>query len=115
MSARTENKWPVQRDSDGSFTSYAWPGGYPIVHYTHDGAALCAKCCNANRELCDGDNTDWRVRHSDVMWENPDEDVCTHCYEVLECAYPPDEPESAGDRACDRYHADKDDRLTEDK
>ena len=46
--------------------AYAWPGGYPIVFYTSDGAILCNHCARKNaREILDSimhDNNDgWKV------------------------------------------------------
>ena len=86
---QTDSRWPVARDEDGKFSKYAWPGCYPIAHYTADDGYLCPDCANENIELCndpDGDKQ-WRIVASDVLWENPDELMCDHCNRVLECAY----------------------------
>jgi hypothetical protein len=75
----------IARDEDGKFASYAWPGGYPIVHITDDGGCLCPKCANAEghtNDFSDG----FRVVGSDINWEDTAL-FCDHCNERIESAY----------------------------
>lgn len=75
----------IARDENGKFTSYAWPGGYPVFHITDDGGALCPDCANAEGHV-GGDNDGFRIIGSDVNWE--DEDLlCDHCGTQIESAY----------------------------
>lgn len=34
----------LPRDKDGKLTAYAWPGGYEVVYYHHDGETVCSEC-----------------------------------------------------------------------
>ncbi len=48
---------------------YAWPGGYPILYVTSDGALLCSDCARKNfRNIADdirsNGSTGWRVEAS---------------------------------------------------
>lgn len=36
----------LPRGDDGKLTAFAWPGGYEVVYYHHDGETLCHKCAN---------------------------------------------------------------------
>ena len=36
----------LPRDSDGSLTAYAWPGGYPVLYLSRDGCTLCPSCAD---------------------------------------------------------------------
>ena len=67
---------------------YAWPGGYPLFAATHDGAALCHKCCATERRTIGfTTGTDgWAVVGLDINWEDP-ELYCDHCSARIESAY----------------------------
>lgn len=70
-----------EKNEQGKFPAFAWPGGYSIVYYTADCALLCAKCANGENgseaEL-EHEEKQWRLEHSDVRWEGPTEQ-CEHC------------------------------------
>ena len=71
---------------------YAWPGGYPIVFLTSDGATLCAKCCRKEFRQIAWDwtrktDTGWFVVAPSINWENDSEECCDHCGMELEAAY----------------------------
>ena len=76
--------------SSGEFPAYAWPGGYPVVYLTDDGATLCAPC--ANRE--NGSEADprgvpgsgWLLVAGNVHWQGEPE-ACDHCGDRVESAY----------------------------
>ena len=80
----------IAKDEDGSYSAYAWPGGYPIYHVTADGGVLCADCANENRELDSPDDPQWHVIASDVNWESPHL-YCDNCNGRVESAYADDE------------------------
>jgi hypothetical protein len=67
---------------------YAWPGGYPKFAITSDGAAICRKCCWAERKsIRESDGHDgFEVAAVDVNWENPDL-YCDCCNDKIESAY----------------------------
>lgn len=73
---------------------YAWPGGYPLFAVTSDGAALCKRCCAAEREAI-GTTTGsdgWCVVAVAANWEDPAL-FCDHCSDRIESAYAePPEP-----------------------
>lgn len=71
------------------FQSYAWPGGYPVYHVTHDGASLCAKCANENGHR-DGPEDGWLVIGSEINWEDT-RLYCEHCNARIESAYAEEE------------------------
>jgi len=78
----------IFRDSDGKAISFAWPGGYPVVHVLHDGEILCADCVNdpSNPVHEGGENDGWRIEGSQIHYEGPDE-ICAHCGKVIPSAY----------------------------
>ena len=72
----------IKPDSDGSFPSYAWPGGYDIAYITDDGAVFCGACMNAEREQTtdpESAGTGWLVvaAESTDCWDEPGD--CAHC------------------------------------
>lgn len=80
----------AQRNPDGTFSAYAWPGGYPTYCLTADGGVLCTACSNrANgseaNESPDAD-PQWRIVAQDVNWEDPDLH-CDYCGTRIESAY----------------------------
>ena len=87
------------RDSDGKLPAYAWPGGYPIIYVTDDGAVLCPDCANReNGSLAstgpEERGTGWFLDGCDVHWEGAAE-LCNHCGAEIESAYgEPDTPSS---------------------
>ena len=73
-----------------AFGAYAWPGGYPLVYVTDDGAALCPDCVNADNEAIGESNEGdgWHVTAVSVLWETDGGDMfCDHCSVVIESAY----------------------------
>ena len=88
----------IYKDEDGSFTPYAWPGGYPIFELMADGGTLCVSCANdkKNPVVCIDpgvaihsipiSDQQWTVVASDINWEE-DDLFCDHCNEKIESAY----------------------------
>lgn len=79
----------LHRDSDGTFPSYAWPGGYPVIYICDDGGTLCPACANGQNgsgASPDSNDPSWRLIASDIHWEGPDE-YCDHCGEAIPSAY----------------------------
>ena len=78
----------IFRDSDGKAISFAWPGGYPVVHVMNDGEVLCADCVNNPKNpVHEGGYRDgWRIEGSQIHYEGPDE-ICAHCGKVIPSAY----------------------------
>jgi len=67
---------------------YSWPGGYPMFAVTHDGAALCPKCCQTeSRSIGTTYGTDgWAITGLAINYEDPDL-YCDHCGDRIESAY----------------------------
>lgn len=70
---------------------YAWPGGYPLVAITSDGATLCHACIRAEwRQVCaeslQDTNCGFRIRAIDVNWEDTSL-TCDHCSGIMPSAY----------------------------
>ena len=80
----------IQRNEDGTFPAYAWPGGYPLVYILADGETLCPKCANGengSEASTDSDaDAQWRIVGQDVHWEGEPE-TCAHCNTDIESAY----------------------------
>ncbi len=79
----------LHRDSNGKLPAYAWPGGYPIIYSTSDGAWLCPACANGENGSDANEASDdpqWRLIACDVHWEGPDLQ-CEHCNADIESAY----------------------------
>jgi len=63
---------------------YAFPGGYSIVYFTSDGAALCPSCVREElenvidsiRTKC---NDGWRVQYCDATCNMDEAPDCEHC------------------------------------
>lgn len=67
----------LPRDSDGTLAAFAWPGGYPIVYWTHNcDAVLCAACAEGADD----------IENADTYMEGPAL-VCDDCGKILESAY----------------------------
>ena len=84
-----DNQTPSQRRESIVAEPYAWPGGYPKYAVLADGEALCAKCCETEKDhLEDYDmGDDHIIAGIDINWE--DENLhCCHCNNLIECAYP---------------------------
>lgn len=84
----------IQRDNNGKYPAYAWPGGYPIVYLMADGECICPKCANGENgsEASEAhEEKQWRIVGADVFWEGMAE-PCAHCGEPMESAY--GEPEA---------------------
>lgn len=78
----------VVKNDDGTFPSYAWPGGYPLYYITADSGVLCPDCVNKNLKLCTEDASDkqWHVVACEVNWEDAQLN-CDNCYERVQSAY----------------------------
>jgi len=82
-------KTELPRDADGSLSSYAWPGGYPILYLMADGYTLCPDCANGgNGSIANEDDEDpqWRIEAYYIYYEGPVED-CAHCGKLTPSAY----------------------------
>ena len=66
---------------------YAMPGAYPMFALTHDGQALCSKCCSTEREAIatTTGNDGWGIIALSVNWEGTL--PCANCGQVIESAY----------------------------
>lgn len=64
---------------DNTLPAYAWPGGYQMIYFTHDGSIVCPACAN------DVDTSD-PVVGAEVYWEGPPI-ICDNCYSTIESAY----------------------------
>ena len=82
----------IAKDDDGRYTSYDWPGGYPVYHICDDGGTLCPDCANdpANPVHEDAPDDGWRIVGSDVNWEDA-ELYCDHCDARIPSAYAEDD------------------------
>ena len=52
-----------QRNSDGTFPAYAWPGGYPMLYLDGHNEVLCATCATMEADKEDPGNNaleNWR-------------------------------------------------------
>lgn len=74
------------RLEDGSYQSFAWPGGYPVFYLSADNGVLCPKCANDNRKFDAPDDPQWNVVAADVNWED-DSLYCDNCSQRIESAY----------------------------
>jgi hypothetical protein len=71
------------KNSDGTLTAYAWPGGYPVIYLDGDNSVLCAKC--ATESLKD-DICSFRAVAADIHYEGPAE-ICENCNAEIPSAY----------------------------
>jgi hypothetical protein len=66
---------------------YAWPGGYPLHFFAHDGG-LCHKCVRENFRAVVNDTKmnvgPWNLG-VEILWEG--EHYCADCGDELETAY----------------------------
>jgi hypothetical protein len=83
----------LPRDSDGQFSAYAWPGGYPIVYIMEDEGILCPACANgkngsdATIKSSDcPDDKQWHIIGADIHYEG-EPIICDHCNAQIESAY----------------------------
>lgn len=77
-----------ERDANGLFPSFAWPGGYPLYYLDRAGNTLCPKC--ASRDI----DASQAVTACDVHWEG-EALTCDDCGAAIDSAYgvpEPDEP-----------------------
>jgi len=82
------------RESDGTITKYAWPGGYAVAYITGDGAMLCPDCvqnetdCIHFDENTPANNQDgWNVvGHMTADWHDIESGdwICDHCNAVID-------------------------------
>lgn len=87
----TTTKIEHLRGSDGKFPAFAWPGGYPIIYLTVDGAVFCPACVNGENGSEVGnpevdDDKQWTIDGHDCYWEGPVMH-CDHCGDEIESAY----------------------------
>lgn len=70
--------------------AFAWPGGYPIVYVTADGAVLCPDCANGGNGSEASEDAEprsgWRLDGYAIHYEGPPE-ICDHCGAAVESAY----------------------------
>ena len=69
------------KDKDGKYPRWAWPGGYPLFYITlEDCVVLCPTCADKNDEELDP------LAGCDVNWEDPML-WCEGCSQRIESAY----------------------------
>lgn len=70
-----------------SRSPFVWPGGYPLVAVTNDGACLCHRCTESEREsIGTTTGTDgWTIVGLQVNWEDS-QLLCDHCSTRIEAA-----------------------------
>ena len=67
--------------------AFAWPGGYPIIYFTDDGAVLCPKCVSTEHAVAeDYPGAGWYVVGADINYED-DSCYCDNCGERQVEAY----------------------------
>lgn len=80
----------LPRNDDGTFQSYAFPGGYPIYYLCEDGGILCPTCANDNKALvavaAQDNDKQWNIIAANVNYED-DTLYCDHCNKRIESAY----------------------------
>jgi len=81
-----EQQTTIQKNDDGTYPAYAWPGGYPLLYTTADGSLLCPACANSDGQEDDPDDPQWHIVAQDVIWEGPPT-YCDHCSAEIESAY----------------------------
>lgn len=69
-----------ERNEQGSYPAYAWPGGYPLFYLDKQNNCLCPEC--ASREV----DQSQEVIACDVHWEG-DAITCDDCGRQIESAY----------------------------
>jgi hypothetical protein len=75
------------KDGDGTYITFAWPGGYPCYYLDNENNVLCPDC--ANKE-----DMSTEVVAGDVYYEGPPL-ICDDCGTEIESAYgDPGEEES---------------------
>lgn len=69
-----------ERDENGNYAAYAWPGGYPLYYVDNDNSVLCPKCANSNNEEI------FPIVAAGVNYEDKDL-YCDECSQRIESAY----------------------------
>lgn len=78
---------------DGTYRAFSEYGSYPLVYYTKDGGALCAKCASSDGQIDNPHDPQWHLITGDVHYEGKPI-TCEHCGEGIDSAYGvPDEQE----------------------
>lgn len=81
-----------QRDKDGKWPRWAWPGGYPLYYITlTDCVVLCPECADKHDEGIDP------IGSVKVNWEDPML-WCEACNQRIESAYAEEEHPDAEDK-----------------
>jgi len=77
---------------EGEWSSWAWPGGYPLSYITSDGGELCPGCMNESTNPIhfmneDNNNDGWLVVDAYSGAETDEEMSCDHCNKVMQEAF----------------------------
>lgn len=87
----------LPRDEDGTYTKFAWPGGYPVFYIVADCGVLCADCANGpecrQAQADYPDDNQWRIIAGEINYEDPFL-TCDNCGDRIESAYAEDENET---------------------
>lgn len=78
-----------QRESDGTLSAYAWPGGYDLYYVMDDGGVLCPACANLPEVHIGGEADGWRLECADANYED-DDLFCAHCNAQIPASYTDD-------------------------
>lgn len=71
-----------EREEDGTYAAYAWPGGYPFYYLAANGTTFCPPCANQ-------EDAEPPIVARDVNWEDPAL-YCDGCGNRIESAYAED-------------------------
>ena len=69
----------------GELMSYAFPGGYPLVYYTHDNIWICPACATIRQNDPD-EFESWKPAGADIHYEGQPI-ICEDCNIEIESAY----------------------------
>ena len=79
----------ITKHEDGTYPTYAWPGGYPIIYVMDDGGVICPDCANGQNGSEASESSDchgWKIVGYDVHWEG-EPIACDYCGKMIESAY----------------------------
>ena len=81
-------------NSDGTYPTCAWPGGYPIFYLAADDSVVCAGCANGSAyRTWNEEDLEHLIIASDINWEDAHL-FCDDCQERIESANAEDETET---------------------